>query len=186
MLNNFLFYSKSLNAVRQNKWCCFDLLLPGKSYWQAEYLQHLPALSWRWWYQIWSGVLPQNSDILQSPIMRRWFNHAGYILSQCLWSQNVAVFHSDNWMMSVRKWGSSFETKTWDGNKLKNIRIFRHFNYHICSSLPNLFVLVWPNLNLVQQCDYNLVHSPSRLSTVYNYANTSPWSLKRVPWFWHW
>ena len=159
----------------------------GKSYWQAEYLHHLPAPPWRTGDGEMVGVLPQNSGHSPIPdneeIQSRWIH---FVRVYGLWSQNVTVFHSDNWMMSVRKWGSSFETKTWNGNKLKNIRIFRHFNYHICSSLPNLFVLVWPNLNLVQQCDYNLVHSPSRLSTVYNYANTSPWSLKRVPWFWHW
>ena len=58
MLNNSLFYSKSLNADRQNKWCCFDLMLPGKSYWQAEYLQHYPP--WRWWDGDMVGVLLQN------------------------------------------------------------------------------------------------------------------------------
>ena len=183
MLNNSLFYSKSLNADRQNKWCCFDLMLPGKLEKvidrQNIYNIYQPW-PWRWWYQIWSGFCHKTLTFSNPPIMWRWFNHAGYILSQSLWSQNVSVFHSDNEEAVL------METKTWDGNTLKNIRIFRHFYDHISSSLPNLLVFVWPNLNLVQQCDYNLVHSPSRLSTVYNYANTSRWSLQRVPWFWHW
>ena len=115
MLNNSLFYSKSLNADRQNKWCCFDLMLPGKLEKvidrQNIYNIYQPW-PWRWWYQIWSGFCHKTLTFSNPPIMWRWFNHAGYILSQSLWSQNVAVFHSDNWMMSVRKWGSSF-----DGNQ---------------------------------------------------------------------
>ena len=56
----------------------------GKSYWQTEYLQHLPAPPWRTGDGEMVGVLPQNSGHLQSPIMRRWFNHAGYILSESM------------------------------------------------------------------------------------------------------
>ena len=120
------------------------------------------------------GVLaPQLWTVSNPPIMWRWLNHAGYILSQCLCSQNVAVFHSDNWMMVCQEMRKQFY---FDGNQdikmetnfKKNIWILRHFqhyNDHICSTLPNL--LVWPNINLAQQCSYNLVHSASQLSTVY-------------------
>ena len=114
MLNNSLFYSKSLNADRQNKWCCFDLMLPGKleKVIDRQNIYNIyPRRPGELAMVRWSGFCLKTLDILQSPIMWRWFNHAGYILSQCLWSQNVAVFHSDNWMMSVRKWGNSFETK---------------------------------------------------------------------------
>ena len=96
MLNNSLFYSKSLNADRQNKWCCFDLMLPGKLEKvidrQNIYNIYQPW-PWRWWYQIWSGFCHKTLTFSNPPIMWRWFNHAGYILSQSLWSQNVAVFH---------------------------------------------------------------------------------------------
>ena len=51
----------------------------GKSYWQAEYLQHLPALALAMVISDMVGVLPQNSDILQSPnnvemIQSRWIH----------------------------------------------------------------------------------------------------------------
>ena len=82
MLNNSLFYSKSLNADRQNKWCCFDLMLPGKLEKvidrQNIYNMYQPW-PWRWWYQIWSGVLLQNSGHSPIPnneemIQSRWIH----------------------------------------------------------------------------------------------------------------
>ena len=168
MLNNSLFYSKNLNADPQNKWCCFDLMLPGKSYWQAEYLQHLTALAWRWWYG--RSFCPTTLDSLQSPnnvemIQSCWI----YFVTVCMVTKCCCVsFRQLDDGLSGNEEAVLMETKTWDGNKLKNIwilRHFQHFNDHICSTLPNL--LVWPNINLAQQCAYNLVHSASQLSTVY-------------------
>ena len=122
MLNNSLFYSKNLNADRQNKWCCFDLMLPGKSYWQAEYLQHLTALAWRWWYG--RSFCPTTLDSLQSPnnvemIQSCWiFCHSVYGHKMLL-----CFIQTIGWW-SVRKWGSSF-----DGNQdMRWKQIEKHLN----------------------------------------------------------
>ena len=80
MLNNSLFYSKSLNADRQYKWCCFDLMLPGKleKVIDRQNIYNIyPRRPGELAMVRWSGFFLKTLDILQSPnnvemIQSRW------------------------------------------------------------------------------------------------------------------